>query len=462
MSVDIELDAHRLSDAKPHGSILGWNTILLYGSPATGPSLLYMWILLFYMNFATDVLLVAPQVIGTIFLVSKLWDAISDPIAGYLSDRTRSRFGRRRSWMLGSAIPISAAAIMMWAPPEALKGSALALWIGVGVFIFYTAYTAYYVPHLSLGSELAIENNDRNRIFAARNIAYQIGLLLSVLGGVYVFSGEDPRSNGALLALGVGAITTLGIIGAALRLPSEPSRPEQGGGQSLLSSMRDVTSNPHARILLFVFLIESIGLGATGTMTPYAVKYIVKDESILGPVMLASFAPAMLTIPIWVRLARRYERHHLWMISMVIAACGYGCLFFLDEGRTWLMFCSSLFTGTSMGCSSTLGHAIKADVIDHDEYMTGERKDGSYFAALAFISKLGSGVMLGLSGWMLGASGFVPNIEQTDATRTAIVFFMGGAPVLGFFLGLIAMTRFTLNRAEHARIRQALDSRNSA
>jgi GPH family glycoside/pentoside/hexuronide:cation symporter len=441
--------------------VLGWKTIALYGSPAAGPSLLYMWTLLFYMNFATDVLLIAPGIVGSIFLVSKLWDAVSDPFAGFLSDRTKSRLGRRRSWMLGSAVPISAAAFMMWAPPESLSGTALHIWIAVGVFLFYTAYTTYYVPHLSLGSELATDNNDRNRVFAARNIAYLVGLFLSVLAGTVIFSGEAPRSDAWLLALVVGAFTTLTMINAALRLPNEPARIGDGPGLSLRESMGDVARNPHARILLFVFFIDSVGLGATGAMTPYAVRYIVKDEAILGYVMLASFVPAMLTIPIWLRLARTRERHHLWMISMVLACIGYGFLFFLDEGRTSLMYCSSLFTGTAMGCSSTLGHAIKADVIDHDELISGKRKDGSYFAALSFIQKLGSGLMIGASGIALGAAGFVANVEQTEAARFTILFFMGGAPFIGLSMGLVAMTRFKLSRAVHAEIRRELDARGT-
>jgi GPH family glycoside/pentoside/hexuronide:cation symporter len=442
--------------------VLGWKTIALYGSPAAGPSLLYMWVLLFYMNFATDRLLIAPGIVGLIFLVSKLWDAISDPMAGYLSDRTNSRFGRRRSWMLASGVPISAAAIMMWAPPASLSGTALHIWVAAGVFLFYTAYTAYYVPHLSLGSELATDGNDRNRIFAARNIAYQVGLLLAVIAGNAIFTSDTARHDALVFAIAIGGFTVLSMTNAGLRLPSEPERLTGGQGLSLRESMGDVARNPHARILLFVFFIDSVGLGATGSMTPYAVRYIVKDESILGYVMFASFMPAMLSIPVWLKLARTKERHHLWMVSMGLACIGYGVLFFLDEGRTWLMYCSSLFSGTAMGCSSTLGHAIKADVIDHDEFVTGKRKDGSYFATLSFVQKLGSGVMVGVSGIALGAAGFVANAEQTETARTTILFFMGGAPFIGLTMGLVAMRRFKLTRAVHAEIRRELDARGAS
>ena len=129
-----------------------------------------MLVMVMYMNFATDVLLVAPATIGAIFFASKLWDAVSDPLVGFLSDRTKLRFGRRRSWMLASSIPVAGFSIMLWAPPMGLSETQLVLWIGVAIFGFYTAYTAFYVPHLALGAELSFEVRDRNRVYGSRQI----------------------------------------------------------------------------------------------------------------------------------------------------------------------------------------------------------------------------------------------------------------------------------------------------
>ena len=119
-------------------SALSWTTIGLYGFPTIAVQFIYMLVMVMYMNFATDVLLIAPAVMGAIFFASKLWDAVSDPVVGFLSDRTRSRLGRRRSWMLGSALPVAAFGLMMWAPPDGLSPTLLTLWVGVAIFGFYT------------------------------------------------------------------------------------------------------------------------------------------------------------------------------------------------------------------------------------------------------------------------------------------------------------------------------------
>jgi Na+/melibiose symporter-like transporter len=222
-----------------------------------------------YMNFATDVLLVAPATIGAIFFASKLWDAVSDPVVGFLSDRTTWRFGRRRSWMLASSVPVAGFAIMLWAPPAGLSETELVLWLGVAIFGFYTAYTAFYVPHLALGAELSFEVRDRNRVYGSRQIGSAIGLMLAfTLGAPLLEQHETARAVAVELGWLTGLACAVSIAIAAALLPREPAASVGRGARNPVAALRDVWRNPHARILLFVFFIESFGVGGTSRWRP--------------------------------------------------------------------------------------------------------------------------------------------------------------------------------------------------
>ena len=132
----------------------------------------------YYMKFATDVLLVAPAIVGTILAAARFWDAISDPLIGYLSDRTRSRFGRRRSWMFFAAVPMGLALVGIWSPPEWLNEFQLIIWLAVGLLIYETVQTAYFVPHGSLGVELTFDYHERTRLYG---LSHMIGIFDQVL-----------------------------------------------------------------------------------------------------------------------------------------------------------------------------------------------------------------------------------------------------------------------------------------
>ncbi len=439
---------------------LSWSTIGLYGFPTVAVNFVYMLIMVMYMNFATDVLMIAPATVGAIFFASKIWDAVSDPLVGFLSDKTRSRLGRRRSWMLASGLPIAGFAFMLWAPPESLSGTALVLWIAVAIFGFYTAYTSFYVPQLALGAELSFEVGERNRLYGSRQIGSAVGLLLAfTLGAPLLEHQATARTTAAGLGEIAGLACLFSIVTAVLLLPREPADAEGRGGRNLAGAMRDVWRNPHARILLFVFFIEMFGVGGTSVMAPYIVKYVIKLEGVLGIVLLAYVLPTAASIPVWVWLARHFERHRLWMAGMAMSAIGYGSLIFLDEGRLGVMLFCSVMCGTGSGCGSTLGQAIKADVIDYDEYVTGERKEGSYFAIWAFVGKLANGLMIALVGFALSWAGYTENVDQPESIRNVMILLNGGVPFMCFVVGIAAFTRFRLDSSEHQRIRNAIDRR---
>lgn len=451
------------ASARPATDRLPLVTILTYCLPTLGAGYMFLLVGLYLMKFATDVLLVPPAAMGAIFGLSRIWDAVSDPIAGYLSDRTRTRMGRRRPWLLVSAFPIGLAFVMAFGPPTSLSGTALTLWMGLGVFGFYSAMTIFIVPHLSLGAELTTDYHDRNRIFGIRHASWTVGSILSLVGMAVLLGAERGGAQSsraaafdlALLAAGV----TVGLVAfAAIKLRERPEF--QGrGGKHPWNAFRDVWKNPHARLLLIVTLIENLGAATIGILTLYVAQYVVGTPRLAPVFILCYMVPSFASVPLWLPLARRYGKKTIWTCSMIGTALSFGGMFFLTEGSVILISVLAFAAGTAAGAGGTIGPSVQSDVIDWDEHQTGQRKEGAYFAAWNFVFKASFGLTLMLTGFVLQVSGFVPNQVQTEGVKTAILSLYALYPLVCFLVGAALFSRFDLNESEHAEIRRSLDER---
>ena len=175
---------------------------------------------------------------------------------------------------------------------------------------------------------------------------------------------------------------------------------------------------------------------------------------------MSNVGAGLVSIPVWVRLAGRFEKRRLWLFAMLQSGVGYGMFFLVGEGDWHIAVLSSVTTGTASACASTLGQALKADIIDVDEYQTGQRKEGAYFSAWTFVSKLAGGLMVWVVGMALQTTGFDENLaQQNDQVKSIMVWIMAGVPLVGYTIGSAFFTRFSLSEAEHGRIRAELDAR---
>ncbi len=442
----------RTSGRVPPGMLLAW------GPPIFALSSTLFFIQFFFLKFATDVLLMPPAIVGIIFAAGRFWDAVSDPIVGTLSDRTRSPIGRRRPWMFAGIPLLVAAVLMTWMPPAALTGTPLILWVAVSLFLFYTAFTMYQVPHQSLGAELTDDPPDRSRIFGIQSASFTVGLMLAFGAMDYVMNSDDPRAAARLVA--IGSALAAGVV---LLVPpiAVRERPEfQGrGAQSPAHALRDVLRNPHAQRLLFVQFVQMLGIGVIGILSPYLLQYILKRPDLVGalPALFVIFNLA--SIPVWIRLSRRFGKREVWLAAMIGGGVVFGATSFVGEGDVLLISIVLPLAGFALGCGGMVGPSILADVIDGDELNTGQRKEGAYNAAWGFALKSSNALMILVTGFVLQAVGFEPNVEQSEETKLAIRLLYGVMPLTMFFAAAAVLRGFRLDGAEHARIRAALDAR---
>lgn len=232
------------------------------------------------------------------------------------------------------------------------------------------------------------------------------------------------------------------------------------------SAFKDVWQNPHARVVLIVTFIENIGSAVIGILTLYVAQYVVGRPSLAPLVILAYMVPSSMSVPLWLPLSRRFGKIRLWMFSMILTGLSFGGMFALpfvdDQTKIILFFTLAVFAGLAAGCGGTISPSIQSDIIDYDEYLTGERKEGSYFAAFNFVYKSAIGVMIVLTGYVLQFAGFVPNEEQTMFVKLAIMCLYGLFPLVCYLIGAYMFRKFTLDEAEHARIRVELDRKEAA
>ena len=339
------------------------------------------------MKFSTDVLLIAPAVMGAIFSISRIWDAISDPIAGYLSDRTTFKFGRRRTWMLISFVPIAFGFLAVFSPPENLQGQSLDLWMMIAILSFYSAITLFNVPHMALGAELSEDYHERTRLFGVRHIGFTLGSILSLVSMSLLISEEssptgDVRELAGNLALFAVLAMTLMIFFSVSRLKENPEF-QNRVNKNPFKAFRDIWVNPHARILIIVLFIENLGGAVIGVLTLYVTQYIVEAPAWAPLIIFAYMLPSALSVPLWIPLSRKFGKIRLWVFSLALTGVSFGGIFiipFLDSvsERLIVMFLGAALGGMAAGCGGAIGPSVKGDVIDYDEYLTGERKAVSY------------------------------------------------------------------------------------
>ena len=437
---------------------LSLGVIWAYALPRIGFGLMGLVFSLYLMKFATDVLLIAPAVMGMVFFVARLWDAVSDPMAGYLSDRTVAARGRRRYWMFYAAVPLGIGMVMMWSPPPILAGVALVAWVLVAMLIYETATTAFFVPYGALAVELTSNYHERTRLFGYVHVIGAIGSVVGLLGFEFLRRAENQRLAAFELSIVSGVVVACLIFYAVARLP-ERAEFQGRGGVNLFRAFWDVFRNPHSRLLLIVYAIEAFGLATLTMLAIYVMQYIVKAPEMTAPLMIVVFVAQVALTPLWLRLSRRFGKKRLWMFSMCLSSAGYTGLFFVGEGDLALLALTAGTLGIAGGCGAVVAPSIQADVIDYDEYMTGERKEGAYLAVWNFVRKAASAVTAMLTGFALQFVGFEPNAEQADQTKLVISALFGLAPGSCMLIGAILFSRFSLNEREHGELVAALRER---
>ncbi len=446
------------------GEQLSIKLIWIYTVPRVATGVMGILFSVYLMKFSTDVLLIAPAVMGTLIAASRIWDAFSDPMVGYLSDRTRSPLGRRRSWLFYSAIPMGIGLCMIWSPPLMLSGVMTIFWMALALLVYETASTAFYIPHGALGVELSPNYHERTKLFGYSHMFTAIGSVLGLAALYFMGEAEDKRTFAFYLSAIAGACIACLILWSARLMPER--KDYQGRGpENVFKSIRDVFRNPHALLLLVVYGIETFGAAVIGVLVPYLVEYVIPMDQLpmsgsafMVSILLVYTVPQFIFTPLWIHLSRRFGKKTLWLSAMWLSSATFlGYFFAIDYvNLIWIL---AFAQGLASGCGLVVAPAIKADIIDYDEYKTNERKEGAYLAVWNLFRKSSAALTALIVGWVLQFSGFEPNVEQSDDVKFALRALFSLLPFACYFIGALLFTKFQFNEAEQVKVRKALDLR---
>ncbi len=428
-------------------------TLFYFGLPAIAYGYMFCLVTLYYMKFATDILLISPAIMGLIFGISRLWDAVSDPLIGYWSDRTQFWLGRRRSWIALSALPTTLTFLMLFVFPQGLSAPGLVIWVGVAIIGFFSASTFFYVPQMALGAELTDDHHERNKVFGVRHASWIGGYIIGI-GSMYLLLKAqeigllEVQQTSSQIGYWVAPLAGLSLLICAYGV-REREEFALKGSKRPFKAIRDVFKNPHARPPLIGYFFDNIGFAFTSILVLYIATYILEAPLSAPKFLLVFLIPSFFLTPLWMPLARRVGKKAVWAFSLYLSAFCYGLMFFLGKGDDILLMGIGFFAGIANGAGHVIGPSLMSDTIDYDELLTGERKEGAYFATWNFTWKMANGVSLIVVGNMLAWVGFEANVSQTPLVILTFKIMFAIVPCIAYVIAAFFFSSYRLDEKLH-------------
>jgi GPH family glycoside/pentoside/hexuronide:cation symporter len=440
-------------------------TKILYGVADGGIAMLTASLQFFLLFFLTDVLAINPGLAGTALMVGKLtWDAINDPLIGYLSDRTRTRLGRRRPYMLAGAVPLALATWILFSIPSGLTG-ATAFFAILLAFLFYdTMHTMVSVPYSALTPELTHDYDERTSLTAVRMIFSVLGYILGAAATTalaLLFQGALGWTEKAAYS-GVGGV--FGVIAAGAVLTTALSIRERKRSEAPPSQLKPIPAvrqtfrnGPFVR-LVGAFFISSFSFALMTSLLPFYLTYQLDMEDQVPMVLLTMLATIGIFLFPWKKIADRINKGPAYALGLFIACLAVIATFFLPYGPTPLIYVIAFVAGFGFSAQWVFPWSMLPDVVEYDQLQTRERREGIYYGVWALLTKLTDALGVAVGGWALALFGYVPNMVQTDMARLGIRLFFGLIPSMAIILSLPLLIRYPITRQSHTELRRRLEA----
>jgi GPH family glycoside/pentoside/hexuronide:cation symporter len=439
---------------------LPFRDVFLYGSGNFAFALLGLVVAVNLQFFYTDYVGLSAGLVSWSLLFARLFDGVTDPLMGYLSDRTRSRVGRRRPYILGAALPLGVAFYLLFTPPElgdpaAHQAELLAYMLGLYV-LTYGIWTVGAIPYYSLGAELTDDYQERTRVIAVRESWALAGLLAATVLPAWLIHLFGGRTGYSFMGgiLGFGTALFLLLSGGLVReRPEFQGRPQLGPYAGWAATLR----NPHFRRILSAFTLSAIGAAVPAVLVIYVSVYIIGTPAWWAETMpgwlptwsyylLVYFGSGVLSLPLWSLMSGRLGKRTTWGTALVIATGTSAACFWLDEGTVGYFTLLLVLGGAAFGNNISIPPSIVADLIDFDEVHTGGRREASYFAIWALAMKFGNAFTGFAALQVLEHVGYTPGVPQTETVKTWMLWMYSWFPAAFYAAAGLALLRFRFTR----------------
>lgn len=431
---------------------VGGFRLLAYGLPGLPIGALGVPLFIFLPTFYSAEIGLSLSAVGAILLIARLWDVVTDPVIGALSDRTRGRLGRRRPWLI-AAVPVLMLSVwMLFRPPEDAGSVHLMVWS----LILYLGWTMIQLPHNAWGAELSDDYDARGRIAGAREACVVIGTLLAAGAPLMLGIDGDSTPGAALAALAVALMVVLPLTVAAAStfVPDRQIAPLQTIPWS--DSRRLLLENKPFLRLIVAYLVNGLANGLPATLFLLFVQHVLVAPEQQGLLLFVYFLCGIVGVPIWLAIARRVGKHRTWCAAMSLNAAIFAFVPLLGAGDATIFLGICVATGLCLGADLTLPSAIQADVVDVDTAKGGGRRTGLYFAFWGMATKLALALAVGVAFGLLDVAGFDAAAENTPGALLALALLYAGLPVVLKMGAIALMWGFPLDRAAHADLRATI------
>ncbi len=438
---------------------LGWPRRIGYGIGDAGFNLFFTTASLYLLFFYTEAMGLPPATAGWVFAAALVWDAVTDPVMGYLASRTRSRWGRYRPWILFGTVPLAASWVLMFVP-TGLEGAALTLFALATHMLFRTLYTIVSMPYLSLSAAMTRDSGERGLLAFVRMLsATAMGLLIAffTLQLVGTLGGGDARTGWLRVGVLYGALATafLYVVFASTR--------EVAADDGPLPTVRDMARMLRANRAFWVvagwLLLGSAASTMFGKTLPYWFKYRLGAEASVGPALASITATAMLSIPLWTLVMRRTSKRTVTVLGGLVGLCGYAGFAVSSGALAPALYASLMVMGLGAGATYLAFWSMVPDTVELGEFRSGVRAEGMVFGIISFVQKAALGVSVGVLGELLAAIGYVANRPQAPETLEAMGRLMLWGPAACGIAGLLLISRYPLDAKLHGRLVAALARR---
>ncbi len=464
---------------------LSFWTKLVYGTGDWGTAGYGTLRQIFYAIFLTDVVGLDPRLASVAALVGIVWDAINDPLVGMLSDRVRTRWGRRRPFLLWFSIPYGLSFLLLWFAPPFDGQVAKAIFITIAFMISDTMETLVAVPFSALTPELTPDYDERTSLTGFRmffNLAISLVTAVAapaIVDGVIAGGGTQQQGYLVTAAIfgGMAAIPFL-LIFAVVR--EHQLTPEQTHQASFIETVRTAWANIPFRFATAVYMLNWITFDLVALVLPFYLLYWISHGNLLAqasvfgislPIESAVFAILLITavavLPVWVWISNRFSKQTAYMVGMIFWAIVQLVIFSIQPGQVNLVLFMSFLAGISVSSAHLLPDALFPDVIEWDELRTRRRAEGIYYGVKNFIRKLTGALAIFIGLQTLGWFGYQTPPEgatqfmQPESALMAIRVLIGPFGAILLFSAVTMAWFYPLTRERHARIRTLLEKRRA-
>lgn len=433
--------------------------------------------------FATSVLGISGTLTGTMLFISVIWDAVTDPLMGYISDNTKSkRFGKRHGYMIFGIILLAISNAVLWGTQQTFSMEVKVVVLFVSLMLCETFTTVFATPYAALGAELSDDYDERTKIQSVKSAFFLLGLAMPTVLGVLIFFRATPEYP--LGQLNPGAYLPLGLFTSFFALvcavPSITStwhkrnydENENRGKFSFIAMFRDMASplkNRESRNVILGYLWQNVTTAIVMTLSMHIFTYTFQlastSISLISAVLLAA---AVISQPLWVKRTMTKGKRRAILESIAIAMAG-GLMFVVlvairgqIEGNGIVFIPFALIVGYAMGGMVCIPQAMIVDTIDMDEYITGKRKEGSVYGCMTLFYKVSQAVTIFALGVYLDVIGFDASVGMQSARINGL---LGYSLPIGLTLSLLItylhFSKYSLTRDKLEDIQKGLKAKRN-